>query len=94
MAFVPRKAIKGQALADFLTAHPVSETSKLHKDILNKVIEANITSDDEVWQMFFDGTSRTVSKGRIVAGVGVVFVSPHNHVLPRAFPLTKPVPVM
>ena len=52
MTFVPQKAIKGQALADFLASHPVSETSKLHEDILDEVIEANITSNDDVWQLF------------------------------------------
>ena len=33
MFFVPQKAVKGQALADFLAAHPVLEISKLHEDI-------------------------------------------------------------
>jgi len=36
------------------------------------------------------GTSRTGPKGKIVAGVGVVFISPGNHVLPHAFSLTEP----
>jgi len=40
--------------------------------------------------MFFDGASRTDPKGRIIAGVGVVFISPQNHALPRAFSLTEP----
>jgi len=40
--------------------------------------------------MFFDGASRTGSKGKIVARVGVIFVSPENHVLSRAFSLTEP----
>jgi len=39
--------------------------------------------------MFFDGTSRTGIKGIIVARVGVIFVSPENHVLSRAFSLTE-----
>jgi len=47
-------------------------------------------SEDEVWQMFFDGALRTDPKGRIIAGVGVVFISPQNHVLPWAFSLTEP----
>ena len=85
MAFVPQNAIKGQALVYFLSDHLVPETSKLHEDIPDEVIEANTTSDDEVWQMFFDGASRMGLKGKIVARVGVVLVSPHNHVLPRAF---------
>ena len=40
-------------------------------------------------QMFFDGASRIGPKGKIIAGVGVVFISPQNHVLPRAFSLTE-----
>jgi len=31
--------------------------------------------------MFFDGASRTGSTGKIIAGVGIIFVSPENHVL-------------
>jgi len=48
MTFVPRKAIKGQAFADFLAAHLVPKTSKLHEDILDEVIEANMTSSESV----------------------------------------------
>ena len=88
MLFIPQKAVKGQTLAEFLAAYPVPEYSKLHEDILDEVFESNVTSEDEVWQVFFDGSSRIGPKGRIIAGVGVVFISPQNHVLPRAFSLT------
>ena len=90
MTFVPQKTVKSQVLADFLAVYPVSETSNLHTDIVDEVIEANMTSEDDVWRMFFDGVSRTSSKGKIVARVGVIFVSPENHILPRAFSLTEP----
>ena len=60
MLFVPQKAAKGQALADFLAAHPVLKSSKLLEDISDEVFESNITSEDEVWQMFFDRASRTL----------------------------------
>ena len=76
MLFVPQKAVKGQALTGFLTAHPVPKSSKLHEDIPDEIFESNMTSDDEVWQMFFDGASRTGPKGKTIAGVGVVFISP------------------
>ena len=50
MTFVPQKAVKGQAIADFLAAHPVPETSKLYEEIPDEVAEANlISSDSEVW---------------------------------------------
>ena len=35
------------------------------------------------------GASRTGPKGKITAGVGVMFISPQNHVLPRTFSLTE-----
>ena len=40
--------------------------------------------------MFFNGASRTGLKGKIIAGVGVAFISPQNHVLSREFSLTTP----
>jgi len=57
MLFVPQKAIKGQALVDFLAAYPVSENLKLHEDILDEIFESNMFLEDEVWQIFFDGAS-------------------------------------
>jgi len=39
--------------------------------------------------MFFDGASRTGLEYKVVAGAGVVLVSPHNHVVIHAFSLTK-----
>jgi len=87
--FVPQKIVKAQAFVDFLAAHTVSETSKLHEDIQDEVIEANLTSGDDVWQMFFNGPLRTGPVGKIIAGVGVVFISPENHILPRVFSLTE-----
>ena len=90
MTFVPQRAIKGQALVDFLADHPVPEMSKLHTDILDKVIKANMTSKDDTWQMFFDCASRMGPTGKIIAGVSIVFVSLKNHVLPHAFSLTEP----
>src|SRR3954466_7134575 len=40
--------------------------------------------------MYFVGASRTIPRAGLVARVGVVFISPQNHVIPRAFSLTKP----
>ena len=34
--------VRGYTLEDFLAAHPVSETLKLHEDIPDEVVEANI----------------------------------------------------
>ena len=48
MAFVPQKTVKGQTLANFLVTHPVPKISKLHTDILDEIIEANVSSEDDV----------------------------------------------
>ena len=85
MLFVSQKAVKGQALAEFMAAHPVPESSKLHEDIPDEAFESNTTSEDEVWQMFFDGASRIGPKGKIIAGVGVVFISPQNYIFLEQF---------
>ena len=49
-----------------------------------------MTSSDNIWQLFFDSASRTRLKGKIIVRVGVVVISPENHVLSRAFSLTEP----
>ena len=85
MTFVSQKAVKGEALIVFLAAYPVPKMSKLHEDIPVEVIEANMTSGDDVWQMLFDGTSRICPTVKIIAGVGEVFVLPEN----RVFLLTE-----
>ena len=64
VTFMPQKAVKGQAIADFLAAHPISETSKLYEEFPDEVAEANTTSNEpEVWQMYFDGISRSGPHG-------------------------------
>ena len=66
MPFVSQKVVKRQALPDFFAAHLVLEISKLHVNISDKVTEGNITSEDNVWQMFFEGASRTGPIGKII----------------------------
>ena len=87
MQFMPQKVIKGQAVADFLVDHPVPGSSKLYDDLPDEVAEVNmihVLSEEQVWQLFFDGASRTSLEGNIIASVGVVLICPHNHVIPRA----------
>jgi len=67
MCFVPQKAVKDQTLANFLPAHIVLETLKLHINILEEVIKADITSRDDVWQMFFDGALRAGPACKIIS---------------------------
>jgi len=73
MQFMPQKAVNGQSVADFLAIHPVLETLELYNNLLDEIVEANLinaSSKEQVWQLFFNGASRTNPKGNIIAGVG------------------------
>ena len=75
-----------------LADHPVSGTSKLYDDLPDEIAKVNLinaSSKEQVWELFFDEASRTNPEGNIIAGVGVVLISPHNYVIPRAFSLTE-----
>ena len=50
MLFVPQKVVKGQALADFLAAHLVPESSKLHENIPDEIFKSKMISEDDVWK--------------------------------------------
>jgi hypothetical protein len=57
ITYVSQKAVKGQALADFLAAHPMLDHSPLVIDLPNEeVFSIGIESP---WELYFDGASRT-----------------------------------
>ncbi|KAM2681554.1 hypothetical protein EV2_013197 [Malus domestica] len=68
LQYVPQKAIKGQALADFLAQHP-SPYGFGGNDVEIGMVETR----NNYWTTYFDGSSTSSS-----AGVGVVIQSP-NH---------------
>jgi len=77
---------------DSLADHPVPGNSKFFYDLPEEITEIdviNTSSDEQVWQLFFDEASRMNRKGNIIAGMEVVLISPHNNVIPRAFSLTE-----
>jgi hypothetical protein len=52
ITYVPQKAIKGQALADFLAAHPVPDDSPLVVDLPDEdVFTVDVESP---WELYFD----------------------------------------
>ncbi|XP_020254125.1 uncharacterized protein LOC109831200 [Asparagus officinalis] len=69
--------------------HPLKEKAELYQDIPDETYEANVVSREQVWQLYFDGAARISSTGRVIDGVGVVFISTQNHILPRAISLTE-----
>ncbi|XP_074305356.1 uncharacterized protein LOC141640448 [Silene latifolia] len=82
LVFVPQKAVKGQAIADFFADHPVPAEWEISDDLPGeKIFYVDVLPP---WQMYFDGAARQDG-----AGAGVVFVTPQNHIMPYAFTLTQ-----
>ncbi|CAM9002129.1 unnamed protein product [Rhodiola kirilowii] len=80
LVFVPQRATKGQAIADFFADHPVPAEWEFSIDLPGEdIFYIDVLPP---WQMFFDGAARR-------DGAGVVFVSPENHLLPFSFTLTQ-----
>ncbi|OMO91548.1 reverse transcriptase [Corchorus capsularis] len=75
--YIPRKAIKGQVVADFLAAHPCLNLGEEFEDA-NEVMEAATLP----WILEFD-RSNTAQ----IAGAGIVFTSPDDDYTMMAFHL-------
>ncbi|KAM2064146.1 hypothetical protein PS2_027071 [Malus domestica] len=69
--YVPAKAVKGQALADCLTDHPIPVDWKISDDLPDE--EVFYIDIFPTWTMFFDGSARADG-----AGAGVVFMLPQR----------------
>ncbi|XXG41962.1 hypothetical protein AAC387_Pa01g2323 [Persea americana] len=89
--YVPQKAIKGQALADFLAEHPLPKDSPLSDDLPDEpVYSVETSSPNASWNMYFDGATRTNEKGKLISGIGILFVSLDKYMIPHAFSLLEP----
>ncbi|KAG9444234.1 hypothetical protein H6P81_015574 [Aristolochia fimbriata] len=80
--YVPQRAIKGQALANFLADHPVPAEWELTEEFPDE--EIFLVEVLPPWEMYFDGAAR-----RNGDGAGVLFVSPKKDLLPYSFALTQ-----
>jgi ribonuclease HI len=83
IVFVPQKAVKGQALANFLAAHPIPDDFPIDDDLPDEEV-VTATMAQPTWHMYFDGACRK-------SGVGVIFVTPDEAVIPHSFTLTSTV---
>ena len=80
--YIPQKAVKGQALADFLANHPIPDDWKFSEDLPDEGVF--FIELPRPWKMFFNGAARYDG-----ASAGVVFVSPKGEVMPFAFNLKE-----
>jgi hypothetical protein len=83
--FMPQKAMKGQALANFLAAHPIPDDFPIDDDLPDEEVFMT-TIGNSSWQMYFDGACR-----RSGEGAGVVFVTPDEAIISYSFTLTSAV---
>lgn len=93
IVYVPQKAVKGQALADFLAAHPLLPDSELRDELPDEPVyhaEAFPEAPPKPWEMYFDGASRYNHKYENTSGVGIVFITPEGYMIPHSFVLTEP----
>jgi len=82
LVYVPQRAVKGQALADFLVYHPIPDNWELNDDSPGE--DVFVIDILPLWEMYFDRAARQDG-----AGAGVVFISPEKHILPYSFVLTQ-----
>ncbi|XP_058111224.1 uncharacterized protein LOC131254250 [Magnolia sinica] len=80
ITYEPAKAVKEQAVADFLAGHPITGSETICNDFPNEQVMM-IESQDQ-WQMYFDGASRASG-----AGAGVIFITPQGDLLAYSFTL-------
>ncbi|XP_070015814.1 uncharacterized protein [Nicotiana sylvestris] len=80
--YIPQKAIKGQALANFLADHPIPDDWDLTDELLDE--DSMVIEVQPPWKMYFDGAVH-----RRGAGACVVFVTSQGKVLPYSFILTQ-----
>jgi hypothetical protein len=77
--------MKGQALANFLAAHPICDDFPIDDDLPDEEVFIT-TIGSSSWQMYFDGASQ-----RSGAGMGVVFITLDEAIIPYSFTLASAV---
>jgi ribonuclease HI len=91
ITYVPQKAIKGQALADFLAAHSIPDNSPLVVHLPDE--EAFVIDVESPWELYIDEASRTKTDPngaqRRRAGAGLVFKTPQGETIYYSFSLLK-----
>ncbi|XP_074315521.1 uncharacterized protein LOC141651719 [Silene latifolia] len=80
LKYVPLKAVKGWAIADFLADNPIEEDSVT--DMWSFPDKNVVHVEDEVWDLYFDGASSSMGYG-----VGILLISPKREHVPVSIKL-------
>lgn len=96
ITYMPQKAVKGQALADFLAAHPLPVCSPLNDELPDEqILEVEEKTHLEEWELYFDGASsirpaRPPKLPTVQVGIGLIFVTPQGGILRYSYSLIEP----
>jgi ribonuclease HI len=80
--FVARKAIKGQAIADYLADYPSEQLELMDSEFPDEDVMAVDEDNHGRWKLYFDGAANAVG-----SGIGAVLVSPKGQQTPIAVKL-------
>jgi ribonuclease HI len=80
--FVARKAIKGQAIADYLVDYPSKQLELMNLEFPDEDVMTVEEGDHCRWKLYFDGAANSVG-----SGIGAVLVSPKGQQTPIAVKL-------
>jgi ribonuclease HI len=80
--FVARKAIKGQAIADYLADYPSEQLELMDSEFLDEDVMTVDEDNQGRWKLYFDGAANAVG-----SGIGAVLVSPKGQQTPIAVKL-------
>src|SRR3954466_11218071 len=70
MHFLSQKTTKGQAIADLLAENPRSNSATLFEELPDETVEVHSAqASPSVWQMYFDGASRSIPREGLVVGL-------------------------
>ncbi|XP_020687491.1 uncharacterized protein LOC110103219 [Dendrobium catenatum] len=96
ITFIPLRAIKGQAIVDFLVSHPLPAESPLNDDLPDEQVMSLRKSGEAVWELYFDGaassrldaTQQSIIPGK--ARVGLIFITPERGMMHFSYHLSDP----
>uniref|UniRef100_A0A2N9GU32 RNA-directed DNA polymerase n=1 Tax=Fagus sylvatica TaxID=28930 RepID=A0A2N9GU32_FAGSY len=77
--FVARKAIKGQAIADYLADYPSEQLELMDSEFPDEDVMTVDEDNHGRWKLYFDGAANAVG-----SGIGAVLVSPKGQQTPIA----------
>jgi ribonuclease HI len=81
LEYVVKKTVKGRVIAEYLADGPIDDEKAINQEFPDEML-AQVTHEEKVWKMWFDGASNR--KGN---GAGIVLETPEGGHMPFAYHL-------